>query len=223
MQLRAISGYSFEREVRGREGFKRYIKAPRIKWTGEGRNNVQKILSLNKNPKLFKPILEESKFTKADAMDVDGNLFEIKKYFKKDLYKFRLYSEPIIKVAPRRSKWGKGDPYFDNFKDSEEYNRFIYKMTKTKWWRKYNKIILENIYKSNSGIFSRDGFIPYSELEFKWVINKGEYAPIFENYHRLTIVFKIKEKLTFKNKILKFVYNTLDNFNIVSKFNKKDR
>ena len=94
-------------------------------------------------------------------------------------------------------------------------------MTKTKWWRKYNKTILESIYKSNNGVFSRDGFIPHSELEFKWVINKGEYAPIFENYHRLTIVFKIKENLTIKNKILKFVYNKLDNFIIVSKFIKK--
>ena len=33
--------------------------------------------------------------------------------------------------------------------------------------------------------------------------------------------FKIKENLTIKNKILKFVYNKLDNFIIVSKFIKK--
>ena len=221
MQSRAITGYAFEREVRGREGFERYIKAPRIRWSGVGRNNVERLVSLGKNPELFKPIIEESRFIKADARDKEGNLFEIKKYFKKDLYKFRLYSEPIIKVSPRRSKWGKGNPYYDNFKDADEYNQFIYKITKTKWWKKYNKTILENIYKSNNGIFSRDGFIPYSELEFKWVINKGEYSPIFENYHRLTIVFKLREKLTFKNKIIRFVYNVLDKFNIVSKFNKK--
>jgi hypothetical protein len=207
MQLRAVTGYSFEREVRGREGFKRYIKAPRIKWSGDGRNNVERLVSLGKNPELFKPIIDESKFTKADAMDVNGNLFEIKKYFKKDLHKFRLYSEPIIKVAPRRSKWGKGDPYYDNFKDAEEYNRFIYKMTKTKWWRKYNKTILENIYKSNSGIFSKDGFIPHDEIEFKWVINEGDYAPIFEGYHRLTIVFRLKQKLSWKDKVLIFLKN----------------
>jgi hypothetical protein len=221
MQLRAITGYSFEREVRSRENFERFIKAPRIKWTGVGKNNVERLVSLKKNPKLFKPIIEESKFVKADAKDSDGILYEIKKYYKKELNKFKLYSEPIIKVSPRRSEWGKGNPFYDNFKDSKEYNHFIYKMTKTKWWRKYNKIILENIYKSNSGIFSRDGFIPHSELEFKWVINKGEYAPIFENYHRLTIVFKIKENLTIKNKIIRFVHLILDKFNIVSKFNKK--
>jgi hypothetical protein len=87
-------------------------------------------------------------------------------------------------------------------------------MTKTKWWKKYNKTILENIYKSNSGLYTRDGFIPYSELEFKWVINKGEYAPIFENYHRLTIVFRLKQKLTIKNKILIFVKTILDKLGI---------
>lgn len=214
MQIRAISGYSFEREVREKENFERYIKSPRIKWSGVGRNNVERLMSLNKDPELFKPIIEESKFVKADAKDVNGVLYEIKKYYKEELNKFRLYSEPIIKVSPRRSKWGEGDPYYDNFKDCNEYNDFIYRMTKTKWWKKYNKIILENIYKSNSGLYTRDGFIPYSELEFKWVINKGEYAPIFENYHRLTIVFRLKQKLTIKNKILIFVKTILDKLGI---------
>ncbi len=67
MQLRAKTGYSFERKVRREEGFERYIKAPRIKWSGVGRNNVQKLLSLNKKPELFKPIFEESRFIKTDA------------------------------------------------------------------------------------------------------------------------------------------------------------
>ena len=214
MQIRAITGYAFEREVRGREGFERYIKAPRIKWSGVGRNNVERLMSLNKDPELFKPIIEESKFVKADAKDVNGVLYEIKKYYKRDLNKFRLYSEPIIKVSPCRSKWGEGNPYYDNFKDCNEYNDFIYRITKTKWWKKHNKTILENIYKSNSGLYTRDGFIPYSELEFKWVINKGEYAPIFENYHRLTIVFRLKQKLTIKNKILIFVKTILDKLGI---------
>ena len=78
--------------------------------------------------------------------------------------KFNLYSEPIIKVAPNRSEWGVGNPYYDSFDGSDEYNDFIRRLTKTKWWRKYNKTILENIYKSNSGIFSKDGFIPHDEI-----------------------------------------------------------
>ena len=59
---------------RGREGFKRHIKAPRIKWTGEGRNNAQKILSLNKNPKLFK----DSKLIK-EIKNIDSNIDKIAK------------------------------------------------------------------------------------------------------------------------------------------------
>ena len=209
MQRRAITGYKFEREVRSREGFGKHINAPRIKWSGVGKNNVEKLLSLNKDPERFKPIMEESKFSKSDAIDKEGNFYEIKKYSKKDLNVFKLYSEPIIKVSPRRSKWGKGNPFFDNFKDCEEYNNFIYRITKTKWWKKYNKTILKNIYISNIGVFSKDGLIPHSELEYKWVINKGKYAPIFDNYHRLTIVVRLKQKsnwvLTMKNKINNFI------------------
>ena len=207
MQVRAKSGYSFERKVRREEGFERYIKAPRIKWTGEGKNNVQKILRFHQPPRLFKPIIEESRFTKADARGKDGTLYEIKKYSKKDITKFRLYSEPIIKVAPSRSKWGKGDPYYDSFKDSDEYNRFIHRITKTRWWRKYNQTLLENIYKSNSGIFSKDGLSPHNELDFKWVINKGGYSPLFEGNHRLTIVFRLKQKLNWDDKVLIFLKN----------------
>ena len=138
--------------------------------------------------------MSKSKFVKADARDKNGVLYEIKKYNRSDLTTYKLYSEPIIKVAPTRSKWGKGDPYYDAFESCNEYNTFIYKITKTRWWRKYNKTILKNIYTSNSGIFSKDGFIPYSDLKFKWVINKGEYGPIFDGYNRLTIIFKIKDK-----------------------------
>ena len=194
MQHRAITGLSFEVQVRKKEGFERYIKAPRIKWSGTGKNNMEKILSLKKNPKLFKPILSESKFTKADARGKDGTLYEIKKYSKKDIESYKLYSEPIIKVAPSRKNWGEGNPYYDAFNTSNEYNDFIKKIVKTKWWKKYNKTILKSIYKSNSGIFSKEGFIPYSDLKFKWVINKGEYGPIFEGYNRLSIIFKLKNK-----------------------------
>jgi hypothetical protein len=192
-RIRVNAGYGFEKDIRLKNNFERYIKSPRIKWTGIGRNNVNKIISLGKNPELFMPIMEESKFVKADARNKDGSLYEIKKYSRKDLKKFRLYSEPIIKVCPTRSKWGVGNSFFDNFNGSDEYNEFIYNLTKTEWWKKQNQKILENICMSNEGIFSIDGLIPNSELEFKWVINKGEYGTIFDNYHRLSIVVKIKD------------------------------
>ena len=101
MQVRAKTGYSFERKVRKREGFERYIKAPRIKWTGVGRNNVQKLLSLNKNPRLFKPIMEESKFTKSRTLEVKMVLYmRLKKYSKKDIIKFKLYFRTYYKGCP---------------------------------------------------------------------------------------------------------------------------
>jgi hypothetical protein len=192
-RIRVNAGYGFEKDIRLKNNFERYIKSPRIKWSGIGRNNVNKIISLGKNPELFMPIMEESKFVKADARNKDGSLYEIKKYSRKDLKKFRLYSEPIIKVCPTRSKWGVGNPFFDNFNGSDEYNEFIYNLTKTEWWKNQNQKILENICMSNEGIFSIDGLIPNSELDFKWVINKGEYGCIFDNYYRLSIVVKIKE------------------------------
>ena len=192
-RIRVNAGYSFERDVRKKYNFERYIKSPRIKWAGNGRNNVDKIMSLSKDPELFKPIMEESRFIKADAKDKEGNLYEIKKYSKKDLKKYRLYSEPIIKVAPTRSKWGKGNSFFDNFNGSDDYNNFIESIFKSKWWKKLNKKILENIYKSNCGLFTKDGAIPNELLEYKWVINKGEYGTIFDNYHRISIIVKLRD------------------------------
>ena len=65
----------------------------------------------------------------------------------------------------------------------------------TKWWQNYNQIILDSIIYSNKGIYCKDGFLSHDQLDFKWVINKGEYGPIFDGYYRLSIVFKIKEEI----------------------------
>ena len=193
VQKRVKTGKEFEEYICRLYGLSRHMKRPRLFWNGEGRNNVNKIISLNKNPEEFKVILSESKFIKSDAIDKEGNLYEIKKYSKNQLKKYRLYSEPIIKVAPSRSKWGSGDPFFDNFRSAVEYNNFIGDLMETKWWRQYNQIILDSIIYSNRGIYCKDGFLCHDKLEFKWVVNKGEYGPIFDGYYRLSIVFKIKD------------------------------
>lgn len=203
---------NFEDYVCNLHGLSRHMKRPRLYWTGEGKSNIDKLCSLNKCPNKFKPILSESKFVKCDAIDDEGNLYEIKKYSLNQLKKYRLYSEPIIKVSPSRSKWGKGHPYYDNFNDSKEYNTFIENLMKTDWWKRYNSIILDSITHSNRGIYCKDGFIPHTQLEFKWVINRGEYGTIFDGYNRLCIVFKLKENnkddITFirpKRSILEYV------------------
>ena len=195
IQKRVKAGKDFEDYICNLYGFSRHMKRPRLNWSGAGRSNIKKLISVDKNPEEFKPILSKSKFIKCDAIDKEGNLYEIKKYSKRQLKTFRLYSEPIIKVAPSRSKWGAGDPYFDNFKDVEEYNDFIESLTHTKWWKDWNQIILDSITHSNRGIYCKDGFLSLKSLEFQWVINKGEYGPIFDGYNRLCIVFKIKDHI----------------------------
>jgi len=193
VQKRVKAGKEFEEYIYRVHGLSRHMKRPRLCWSGEGRNNMDKLSSLDKNVNKFKPILSESKFIKSDAIDEDGNLYEIKKYSKKQLKKYLIYSEPIIKVAPSRSKWGVGDPFYDTFKGAAEYNSFIENLLKTKWWNRYSGIILDSITHSNRGIYCKCGFIPHSQLTFRWVINKGEYGPIFDGYHRLCIIFKLKD------------------------------
>ena len=194
VQKRVKTGREFEEYICKLYGFSRHIKNPRLKWSGAGRSNIKKLISLDKDPEKFKPILSESRFIKCDAQDKEGNLYEIKKYNKEQLKTYKLYSEPIIKVAPTRSKWGKGNPYFDNFSCCNEYNSFIEELTHTKWWKDWNQIILDSIKYSNRGIYCKDGFLHHNQLDFLWVINKGGFAPIFDGYHRLSIVFKIKEE-----------------------------
>ena len=194
-------------------GLSRHTNRPRIFWSGEGKNNIDKLCSLNKCPKKFKPILELSKFIKSDAMDEEGNLYEIKKLTINQLKKYRLYSEPILKVSPKKDNWGEGNPFFDSFESSDEYNTFIENLMNTNWWKKYNGIILDSITNSNRGIYCKDGFVPHTHLEFKWVLNKGEYSHIFDGYYRLSIVFKLKntvdeDKIEFiepKKSVLEFI------------------
>ncbi len=181
----------FEEYIYRSYGLSRYTKRPRLFWSGEGKSNIDKLCSLDKCPKKFKPILGLSQFVKSDAMDEEGNLYEIKRLSIKQLKNYRLYSEPILKVAPRKDKWGEGNPFFDSFNTADEYNTFIESLMETSWWKKFNNIILDSITHSNRGIYCKDGFIPHTQLDFKWVLNKGEYSPIFDGYYRLCIVFKI--------------------------------
>jgi hypothetical protein len=190
VQTRVKSGSDFEKTICEKFDLIRFDKRPSIRWSGVGRNNFTKILNLNKDPELFYPLIDRSNFFKCDAKDKDNNFYEIKKYNKSDLIVPKLYSEPIIKIAPGRSSWGKGNFIHDNF-TTEEYNNFIEGIVNTKWWGEKNKIILDNITKTCKGIFLIDGYVSNDNFEYSWVINKNQYGPIFDNYHRLSIIFKI--------------------------------
>ena len=190
------SNKDFKEYIYRSYGLSRHTNRPRLFWSGEGKNNIDKLCSLDKCPKKFKPILGLSKFVKSDAMDDEGNLYEIKKLSISQLKKYRLYSEPILKVSPRKDSWGKGNPFFDSFESSKEYNEFIVSLMETNWWKKYNSIILDSITHSNRGIYCKDGFVPHTHLDFKWVLNQGRYSPIFDGYYRLCIVFKLKDNMS---------------------------
>jgi len=96
---RAKRGYTFEEKVCNEFGWIRKESKPKCKWTGKGRNKFDKIGSQNKDPTLFKPILEESTFLKHDAITSEGKFVEIKKYDVKECKKWTLFSEllPCVK------------------------------------------------------------------------------------------------------------------------------
>lgn len=190
LQKRAITGLEFEKYLCETYGFTPYSKKPKLKWAGLGRSNFLKLFNSDFNPDKFYPILEESKLVKCDFKN-GYDLYEGKKYLKNNLNKWLLYSEPIIKIAPSRSKFKKGDFVYDNISE-DRYNNFLINFMKSKWWLENNQIVLDKITNSNKGIYCKDGFIPNEDLDFKWVLNSGEYAPIFNGYKRLSIVFKLK-------------------------------
>jgi hypothetical protein len=86
VQERVKSGSDFEKTVCQEFNLIKYDKRPSIRWSGNGRNNFQKILNLNKDPELFYPLIDKSNFFKCDAKDLNGYFYEIKnkqKYRKK--------------------------------------------------------------------------------------------------------------------------------------------
>jgi hypothetical protein len=185
-QARNKSGVQFEKVICEEKGWKHVSKSPKIKWDGIGRNNIQKVASLNLDPTKFIPT-SKSFFEKYDAITETGEKVEIKKYDSKYLKDWVLYSEPIIKVTCQRdidnvTKYlGNGDVDLGR----ERYNQFISKLEPI-----VSIDILEKITNSNIGIQLKDKFVLQSELEYRWVVKEG-----WAGYDRLTIEFKIKKPL----------------------------
>jgi hypothetical protein len=193
VQRRAVTGYKFEKEVCFVKGWKQDSKSPKFFWEGSGKSWVEKLKSLNFNVEAFRINLKKSKFDKWDATDGDDN-YEIKKYDTRKLKGYILYSEPIIKIAPSRSKWKKGNPQYDVFPIPKKYNQFINDLMNSSWWKKDSERILNKIINSSKGIQFKDRFIEKNDIEFSWKLNTGKegIAPIFEGYYRLSIVFRLK-------------------------------
>jgi hypothetical protein len=176
MQLRAKTGTKFEKECEV-DGWVVRAKKPKIKWSGKGRSNFDKIKSCNYDPSNF--FLLECDLSKYDIYNPELNKYrEVKSYYKKELTSWKLYSEPYFKVADKSTS---------KKIDVETYNSFI-----DKFWE-YNKKtgliekIQEGLTAFNEGIQCKDGFIPKDELEFRTVV-LNEWG----GYKRITIQFKIK-------------------------------
>ena len=182
-QSRNKTGVEFENSICESKGWQRVSKSPKIKWTGKGRSNFEKIASVNFNPDNFLP-LPNSIFDKYDAITENGERVELKKYKISKLKDWTLYSEPIFKVASREdvSKvtriFGQGSLE----KAIEVYNQFVSGIVGN-----IGQDILDKITQSNIGIQLEDGFIPQSKLEYRWIVRKG-----WANFDRLSIEFRVK-------------------------------
>ena len=179
MQLRAKTGTDFEKEC-AVDGWVVKARKPSIKWSGKGRNNIQKIKSFNFDPSLFK-ILETTNFAKYDIYNPELDKYrEVKKYKKSHFKSWTLYSEPYFKVATR----------IDATRiDSTTYNKFLQDF----WEYNQNTGLFEKMLEGitstvSEGIQCIDGFIPRQELDFRTVIVKKAWA----EYNRITIQFRIK-------------------------------
>lgn len=181
-QRRNKTGVDFEYSICETLGWRRVSKSPRIKWSGSGRSNFQKISSVDFDPTKFYPI-EGSVFHKYDAITPNGDGVEIKKYNKDKLKDWTLYSEPIFKVASHDAvnKVIQIFGYGDYDLAVTNYNKFINGVRLN-----VGQEILDNISQSNIGIQLKDGFIPQSNLEYRWIIVKG-----WMGFDRLSIEFRV--------------------------------
>lgn len=183
-QLRNKTGITFEKEICEAKGWQHKSKVPRINWEGKGRGNFDKLKSVDLNPLLFVPNFDKSKLEKYDALTPQGEKVEIKKYTIAQLEKhYHNYSEPIIKIAGKDTE----KIALKLFGSKENYNQFIKDLHKNFVNRMYDFRIIMGMTENTIGIQCVDGFIPKSEIIYKWEICEG-----WRGWNRLTLLFKKK-------------------------------
>lgn len=183
-QARNKTGVDFEKLICESNGWTHSPASPKIVWSGVGRTNFDKIVSVGFDVSKFVPT-EESVFEKFDAITSKGEKVELKKYKIDKAKKWTAYSEPIFKVASKAmvehvtNLFGKGD-----LKTAQlNYNKFVSEM-----FNNVGQDILDSITRSNVGIQLEDGFIPQTNLEYRWRIKSG-----WKGFNRLSIEFRIKD------------------------------
>jgi hypothetical protein len=182
-QSRNKTGVNFEKYICDINGWEHSPCSPKIIWTGSGKSNFEKIYSLNFDVSKFKPT-DQSILKKWDAI-IDGkDYIEIKKYKLKKIETWKLYSEPIIKIANKATLKNVVNLFGDGNIDmaKTKYNKFVNEL-----YEDIDYSIIETITSSNIGVQLEDIFIPHDELEYSWSVKKG-----WMGFDRLSIEFRIK-------------------------------
>jgi hypothetical protein len=179
LQARVKSGKRFEKSL-AKSGWNKVYVSPRIKWNGEGRNNLLKIQNAEYNPVFFS-MTQPSRIEKCDIKKYRTRKYrEAKKYTMDDARYWRLYSEPYFKIATRKQL---------DVIPVDTYNQFVedfYKMNTTNGVIQY---VQEKMLRSVEGITMVDGYVPMENLEFRTVISENNW----KGYHRIQIQFRIKQ------------------------------
>lgn len=177
MQTRCKTGIEFENSFT-KQGWKKLNSSPRLLWTGSGRNNLQKIVSLDYDHTSFR-LLGSSYFDKYDLYNpITYKYREVKKYYISQISKWTLYSEPYFKVA---SDWQVG------LVDTNQYNNFVQKFYEYHTESGLFNEVQKRMIRTAEGIQFIDGFVPKEQLEFRTVVLDG-----WAGYKRITIQFKLK-------------------------------
>lgn len=183
-QIRSKTGSDFEKKICEQKGWVRKPKSPRIVWNGIGKNNLEKIISINFDPNEFYP-LSKSDFIKYDAITSNGEFVEIKKYNSSKLKDWVLYSEPMFKIATKLDLT-KVIKLFGNGSlgvAQEKYNNFVQSI-----YENIGDKYLNEFVKLNIGIQFEDTFVPKSNIDYRWKV----YENAWGGFDRLSIQFKIK-------------------------------
>ena len=181
IQKRVKTGKDFEIS-HIKDGWRLINDRPLVVWSGKGKNNIEKIKSLNFNHKDFVPT-EKTKWDKSDITNInDGRKREIKKYNIKQIKCWNLYSEPFFKIARKNQA---------NNMDKVEYNKF----TSEFYYYNIEKGFFNNVVKEMTskceGIQIKENFFEMSCFDFRTVLSEREWR----GYHRIQIEFKLKDSL----------------------------
>jgi len=164
--------------IASKDGWKKSPTKPKLKWRVEGKNNIDKIINTNYDPKSFS-ILENISLNKYDIYNpTTKKTREVKSYNIKDVSRWTLYSEPYFKISTR-SQLNKITP--------DTYNDFLQRFYDHANSTGLLNFIQEQMISSNEGIVFKDGFVLKEQLEFRTIVVNKQW----KGYNRIQIQFRV--------------------------------